>query len=270
VVGLAPQWRPYASAAVVAIVATGIVVCAPFCAPYGPNVPNYGARLQPPSATHIFGTDELGRDIFSRALYGTRLSLSAALEVEAAVVPVGVFTGLIAGYLGGWTDEAIMRITDVFLAFPSLLLAIAIVAALGPGLGNAVFAVSLTWWPVYARLTRGQVLAIKELDYVQAARAAGASEWRTMFVHVLRNGLSPIIVQFTIAIGQALVVIAGLSFLGFGARPPQAELGALVFAGFQYVLVAPWYSTFPGLAIVAVVLLFGGIGDRLQERLTRG
>jgi peptide/nickel transport system permease protein len=236
-------------------------------APYSVDTPDYSSRLQPPSMTHVLGTDELGRDLLSRVFAGTRISLGAALEAEALVVVIGLLVGLIAGYRGGAIDEVLMRITDVFLAFPAILLALAVVAVLGTGLQNSVFAVSFTWWPVYARLTRSEVLSVKEREYVLAARATGATERRVLFNHVLRNSLTPVIVQFTIAIGAALVTIAGLSFLGFGAQPPTPEWGALIWSGFRYILVAPWYSTFPGVAIVLVVLVFSALGDALQASL---
>jgi peptide/nickel transport system permease protein len=246
--------------AVLLIMAFGGVV-----APFDPIRPDYSSRLQAPSARHWMGTDELGRDVFSRVLVGTRISLGAALTVEAVVVTVGMLVGLLAGYVGGAVDEVVMRITDVFMAFPGLLLAIAVVAVLGPSLNNAVLAVSFTWWPIYARLTRGQVLGAKENLYVLAAKSIGASEWRVMTRHVLLNCITPIIVQLTIAIGAALVVIAGLSFLGLGASPPAPEWGALIYSGFRYILVAPWYSTVPGVAIVLAVMVFTAVGGALQE-----
>jgi peptide/nickel transport system permease protein len=239
-------------------------------APYDVQKPDYTSRLAAPSADHWFGTDELGRDLFSRVLAGARLSLGAALAAEALVVVVGTVVGLIAGYYGGFVDEVLMRITDVFLAFPAILLAMSVIAALGMGLEKTIIAVSFTWWPYYARLVRSEVLSAKERDYVLAARALGATHRRIMFVHVLRNCLTPVIVQLTIAIGAALVTISGLSFLGFGAQPPDPEWGALISSGFRYILVAPWYSTFPGVAIVVVVLVFSAAGDALQERLGKG
>jgi peptide/nickel transport system permease protein len=247
-----------------------VVLFGEMVAPYDVQKPDYTSRLAAPSGSHWFGTDELGRDLFSRVLAGARLSLGAALAAEALVVVVGTVVGLLAGYHGGFVDEVLMRITDVFLAFPAILLAMAVIAALGMGLEKTVIAVSFTWWPYYARLMRSEVLSAKERDYVLAARAVGASNLRIMFVHVLRNCLTPVIVQLTIAIGAALVTISGLSFLGFGAQPPEPEWGALISSGFRYILVAPWYSTFPGLAIVAVVLVFSAAGDALQESLGKG
>jgi peptide/nickel transport system permease protein len=247
-----------------------IVLFGEAIAPYDVQKPDYTSRLVGPSNDHWFGTDELGRDLFSRVLAGARLSLGAALAAEALVVVVGTIVGLIAGYYGGIVDEILMRITDVFLAFPAILLAMAVIAALGMGLEKTIIAVSFTWWPYYARLVRGEVLSVKERDFVLAARAAGATNPRIMFVHILRNCLTPIIVQLTIAIGAALVTISGLSFLGFGAQPPEPEWGALISSGFRYILVAPWYSTFPGVAIVVVVLVFSAAGDALQERLGKG
>lgn len=234
-------------------------------APYNASIPDYTSRLQHPSVHHLLGTDELGRDLFSRILVGTRISLGAALIAEVIVVTVGAVVGLVAGFYGGLVDTVVMRVTDIFMAFPSLLLAIAVAAFLGPSLRNTIIAVSFSWWPYYARLMRSQVLAKKEEEYVFAARALGAGTQRLMFTHIVPNCLTPIIVQLTISIGGALVVIAGLSFLGLGVRPPTPEWGALIFSGFRYVLVAPWYCIAPGAAIVIVVMIFSAAGDALQD-----
>jgi peptide/nickel transport system permease protein len=258
------NWRRHTPVIAVVALLAAVMLLGDTLAPYPVDVPDYTLRLHSPSWQHPFGTDELGRDLFSRVLVGTRLSLGAALAAEALVVTVGIVVGLVAGYRGGLVDDILMRITDVFISFPAILLAMSVVAALGIGLGKVVIAVSFTWWPYYARLTRGEVLSVKERDYVLAARALGARESRVMVAHVLRNSLTPIIVQLTIGIGAALVTISGLSFLGFGAQPPTPEWGALISSGFRYILVAPWYATAPGVVIVLVVLVFFAAGDALQ------
>jgi peptide/nickel transport system permease protein len=234
-------------------------------APRDPLKPEMRVRLQPPSAAHLMGTDPLGRDVFSRVLAGTQLSVRSVVVIIVSAVGLGMIVGAIAGYVGGWVDDAIMRVTDLFLAFPALVLALAIAGALGPSLTNAMLAVSVVWWPWYARLVRGQVLSLKEEPYVEAARAAGAHDARILGRHILPNFLSPVIVQATLDMGAALVTTASLSFIGMGAQPPSPEWGAMLSDGRSFFLNAWWLSAFPGLAIFLTVLLWNAVGRRLQR-----
>ena len=243
---------------------------APLAAPYpqqGKGLSNLDERLEPPSFKHLMGTDDLGRDIFSRVIFGARISLNAAVAVVLIVVGIGVPLGLIAGYAGGKTDDLIMRFADMILAFPSLLLAVAIVASLGPSLFNALIAVSLPWWPWYTRLMRSQVISIKEMPFVESAAAVGASHWRIMFRHILPNCLSPIIVQATVDMGYIILAIAGLGFLGLGTQPPTADWGVMVSDGREFFLNQWWISTFSGGAIFITVLAFNLVGDGIREAL---
>jgi peptide/nickel transport system permease protein len=234
-------------------------------APYDPLKPEMKARLQPPGAAHVMGTDPLGRDVFSRVLAGAQLSVRSVVVIIVSAVGVGMLVGAIAGYFGGWVDDVIMRITDLFLAFPALVLALAIAGALGPSLTNAMLAVSVVWWPWYARLVRGQVLSLKQEPYVEAARAAGAHDTRILGRHILPNFLSPVIVQATLDLGAALVTTASLSFIGMGAQPPSPEWGAMLSDGRSFFLNAWWLSAFPGLAIFVTVLLWNAVGRRVQQ-----
>jgi peptide/nickel transport system permease protein len=246
------------------------VFFAPFLAPYpdqGRGLSNLKERLLSPSIQHPLGTDNLGRDILSRIIFGARISLKASLVVILIVLALGVPLGLIAGYFGGKVDDIIMRFADMVLAFPSLLLAIAIVASLGPSLMNALIAVSLPWWPWYTRLMRSQVLSIKEMQFVESARAIGVSRWRIMFRHVLPNCLSPIIVQATLDMGYIILAIAGLGFLGLGTQPPTADWGVMVSDGREFFMIQWWISTFSGAAIFLTVLAFNLVGDGIREAL---
>lgn len=232
--------------------------------PYALNADN---RLKPPSAAHPFGTDELGRDIYARVIYGTRLSLGSALLVVVVSGAIGTSLGLAAGYFGGWMDDLIMRISDVLIAFPALIMAMGIVAFLGPGLTNAMLAIIVIWWPQYARLARGQVMAEKVRPYVEAARAIGRSDWGILMRHVLPNAWVPLLIKATLDIGVAILLTASLSFLGLGAKPPTPELGALVTQGRDHLLTAWWYSTFPGLGMFLGVFAFNLLGDSLRDAL---
>ena len=243
---------------------------APYLAPYpdqGKGQSNLGERLLAPALKHPLGTDNLGRDILSRIIFGARISVQASLAVVALVVSIGVPLGLMAGYFGGKTDELIMRFADMVLAFPSYLLAIAIVASLGPSLTNALIAVSLPWWPWYTRLMRSQVLSIKEMQFVESAKAVGASRWRIMFRHILPNCLSPIIVQATLDMGYIILAIASLGFLGLGTQPPTADWGVMVSDGREFFMTQWWISTFSGAAIFLTVLAFNLVGDGIREAL---
>lgn len=239
---------------------------APIIAPYDPNAQYFDAyRLTGPSAKHWFGTDDLGRDIFSRVLYGARVSVPAGLGTIIATSLIGVTLGGIAGYFGGWLDSLIMRIADMVLSFPSIILAMAITAVRGgPGLSNALVALVLVLWPEYARVMRGAVLALKQSDFVLAAEALGASHWRILIRHIMPGTYAPLIVKGTLDVGGAMVLMAGLSFIGLGAVPPDAEWGAMINAArakFQYW----WLGAFPALAITSVVLSLNFLGDGLRE-----
>jgi peptide/nickel transport system permease protein len=236
-------------------------------APYDPNEIDIVARFSAPTREHLLGTDKLGRDVFSRILVGARYSIRSGLVVLAIAVPTGIILGGIAGLFGGWIDETIMRITDVFLAFPYLILAMSFSAALGPSLFNAMLALSLVWWPLYTRLVRGQALAVRETAYVEAATSKGASKWNLIFKHILPNCLSPILVTFTLDMGWIITAAAALSFLGFGAQPPLSEWGRMVSDGRQYLFQAWWVSLFPGFAIALTVLGFNLLGDGIRDAL---
>ena len=257
-------------------IAVGVVVMlvfllaallAPLIAPYDPQGQNILDGLKPPMAAHLFGTDKLGRDIFSRILYGARISLFVGVAVVLASGAVGTLLGVVAGYLGGWADEALMRITDIFFAFPALILAMAIAGALGPSLPNALVAISAVTWPVYARLLRGQVLALKEREFVLAARTVGVPEWQIIIRHLLPNMLAPLLVQGSFDMGGAITAVAGLSFIGFGAQPPTPEWGVMISEARSYMATAWWMGTFPALAIMLVVGSFNLLGDGLRDLL---
>lgn len=225
------------------------------------------ARLNPPSAEHWFGTDELSRDMFTRVWHGGRISLRVGLAAVAVALAIGTLLGLLAGYAGGWVDTGVVWLLDILLAFPGILLAIAIVATLGPNLTNAMIAISITQIPIYARITRSVVLSLRESEYVQATRALGSNGLRIVFRHILPNSLSPLIVQLTLSIGVAILDVAALGFLGLGAQPPQPEWGLMIRDGFSQFLRAPWMSIFPGLAIYLSVIGFNLLGDAVRDVL---
>jgi len=257
--------------AVLGSVIIGILIAmaifAPFLAPYSPTKMRLSERLSPPSSRHIFGTDDVGRDILSRVIYGSRISLRICTVVVGLTIGIGTILGVTAGYLGGWVDELIMRISDVFLAFPALILAMAIAAALGPSLQNVILAMVVIWWPRYARVARGQVLVLREIDYMIAAKAIGVSGGRTFIHHILPNCISPIIIQATLDLGEVLLTAATLSFIGFGAQPPTPEWGAMISLGRNYLRDNWWYATFPGLAILVTVMGFNLLGDAARDVL---
>jgi peptide/nickel transport system permease protein len=230
-----------------------------------PLVQDLARRLAAPSAAHWFGTDELGRDIFARTLYGARVTLTIVLLVSVVVAPVGLAVGTVAGYLGGWVDAVLMRITDIFLAFPRLVLALAFAAALGPGIENAVIAISLTAWPPYARIARSETMTIARSDFIQAVVLQGASTWRILFRHIVPLCLSSVIVRLTLDMAGIILTAAGLGFLGLGAQPPTAEWGAMVSSGRDVILDQWWVATIPGLAIFIVSLGFNLLGDGLRD-----
>jgi len=237
-----------------------------FVVPFDPLATDVSARLQPPNATHWFGTDDLGRDIFRRTLYGARISLPAGFLTVAGALLIGSVIGAVAGYAGGWVDIILMRIADMVLAFPSIVLAMAIAAALGPGLKNALIAIVVVLWPEYARLMRAQVLAIKSQEFVTAAESLGASRLRLLLVHILPNTQAPLVVKATLDVGAAIVLTAGLSFIGLGAVPPAPEWGAMIREG-QRRFSQWWMATFPGLAIFSVVMALNFLGDGLRDAL---
>ncbi len=251
---------------VLAVIAI-VTAVAPGILPYDPYQQDLGRSLLPPSAEHWFGTDLQGRDIFCRVMVGTQISLSVGLIAVAFSLTIGVILGSIAGYKGGWIDTVIMRVMDMMLAIPSILLAIAIMAALGPGIEKAVVAIGLVSIPEYARIVRSEILAIKENDYVAAARVIGDSNFKIVFRHVLPNALPSIIVRATLGISSAILDCAALGFLGLGVQPPAAEWGDMLGRGRNELFRAPWLMIFPGLAITLAVLAFNLLGDGIRDGL---
>ena len=242
-----------------------VAAFAPLIATADPLAQNLDRRLLPPSGGNFFGTDSLGRDIFSRIVYGTRVTLVIVLLVVVTVGPIGLLIGAASGYLGGWVDRLLMRITDVFLAFPRLVLALAFVAALGPGLENAVIAIAITAWPPYARVARAETQIIRQQDYIAAIRLQGASQWRIVWKHVVPMCLPSLIVRTTLDMAGIILIAAGLGFLGLGAQPPIPEWGAMISAGREQIFDQWWVATFPGLAICVVALGFNLLGDGLRD-----
>ncbi len=244
-----------------------VAIFGPLFAPHSPYAQDLADRLAGPSRQHLLGTDSLGRDILSRLLYGARLSLASGVGVVLVSLLGGLLLGTTAGYFRGAWDELVMRVTDMFLAFPGLILAMAIAAILHPSLTNALIAVAATWWPTYARLARGQTMAIKPNEYVEAARALGVGAFRIILRHIVPNALGPILVQATLDIGGIILTIAGLSFIGFGAQPPTPEWGLMVSDGRSYLATQWWVPTAPALAILFLVLGFNLAGDGLRDVL---
>ncbi len=242
-----------------------VAIFVPLVAPDDP-LAQTAQLFSAPSAAHLFGTDELGRDVFSRVLWGSRLSLPLAFFLVAMAVAIGSLLGGIAGYFRGWVDEVIMRATDLVFAFPTIILAMAVTAALGPSLRNAVLAIVVVFWPSYARVVRGLVMSLGESDYVSASRLLGASARRALLVDVLPNVAGPVLVLATLDLGNAVLLLAGLSFLGLGSQPPTAEWGSMVNTGTQF-FQRWWMGTFPGFAILSVVLAFNFLGDSLRDAL---
>lgn len=252
-----------------AIVAALLLIAAfaPLIAPHDPIAQILDDRLLPPSAAHVFGTDALGRDIFSRIIFGARVTLVIVLLVVVTVGPLGLLIGASAGYLGGWVDTVLMRVTDVFLAFPRLVLALAFVAALGPGLENAVLAIAFTAWPPYARVARAETLVVRNADYIAAVRLQGASQARIVLRHIIPLCLPSLIVRTTLDMAGIILIAAGLGFLGLGAQPPTPEWGAMISVGREQIFDQWWVATFPGLAICVVALGFNLLGDGLRDVL---
>ena len=253
--------------AAILVIAVGTALFAPQIAPHDPIDQAFTEQLRPPSPTHPFGTDEFGRDILSRVLYGARIALVVGVLSDGIAMALGVALGVIAGYAGGKVDAVAMRVVDVMLAFPYLLLAMIVVAILGPSLTNAMIAIGVVYTPQFARLVRGSVLAVKEQEFVEAAEAVGAGLARILGRYVLPNILSPIIVMATLTVGFTIVETAGLSFLGLGASPPTPEWGSMLATGRSFMLTAPWIATFPGVAILVTVIGFNLVGDGLRDLL---
>ncbi|CAH1655325.1 putative D,D-dipeptide ABC transporter membrane subunit DdpC [Hyphomicrobiales bacterium] len=263
---LAFKRNPMAVAGLAIIILLLLVAAfAPLIAPFDPLAQALDKRLLPPSATNWFGTDALGRDIFSRIVYGTRITLVIVLLVVVTVGPFGLLIGAVSGYFGGWVDRLLMRITDVFLAFPRLVLALAFVAALGPGIVNAIIAIAITTWPPYARVARAETMVIRNQDYIEAMRLQGASRARIIWKHVVPMCMPSLIVRTTFDMAGIILTAAGLGFLGLGAQPPMPEWGAMISAGREQIFDQWWVATFPGIAICIVALGFNLLGDGLRD-----
>ncbi len=247
-----------------------LAVGAPLIAPYpsqGQGQPDVSIRLQAPSAHHLFGTDELGRDVLSRVVYGSRIALVMPFVTMIGVLLIGIPLGGIAGYFGGLVDEAVMRVTDVFLAFPSLILTMALVAFLGASLRNVGIAIVVTWWPWYTRLVRGMAVSLRQRPFVKVARTMGVRDLRIILRHILPHAFGPVIVQMTVDVGTVILAVAAMSFLGLGAKPPTPDWGLMISTGQSYILQQWWIGTFPGLAIFLLVLAFNLVGDGLRDVL---
>ncbi len=245
----------------------GVAVGAPWIALESPLAQDLTHRLAGPARLHPFGTDSLGRDVYSRVVYGARISVVSGSAVVAAATVFGVAAGVTAGWIGGWWDEVLMRVTDMFLAFPSLILAMAISAILRPSLTNALLAIAVTSWPAYGRLMRAQVLSLRTRDYVEAARAQGATDTAIIVRHLIPNAIAPLLVQATLDVGGIILISAGLSFIGFGAQPPTPEWGLMVSEGRDFLMDQWWVATFPAVAILLLVLGFNLLGDGVRDIL---
>jgi len=244
-----------------------VAIFAPLIATHDPYLPQLSQRLAAPSAEFWFGADELGRDIYSRLVFGSRLTLLIVALVIVTSAPVGLVIGAVSGTVGGWTDRVFMRITDVFLSIPKLLLALAFVAALGPGIVNAALAITLTSWPPYARLARAEAMVVRNSDYVNAVRLAGASEFHIIVFHIIPMCLSSVIVRVTFDMAGIILIAAGLGFIGLGAQPPLPEWGAMISTGRKFIFDQWWVATVPGIAIFVVSLGFNLLGDAMRDLL---
>ncbi|MCS7103776.1 MAG: ABC transporter permease [Candidatus Korarchaeum sp.] len=249
------------------ILLISVALLAPYIVKYDPVKQDLSKRLLPPSLEHLFGTDQLGRDIFSRVIWGSRISLTIAIVVVAISFSLGTLIGVISGYFGGKIDEVLMRVTDMFMAFPRLILAMAVAAALGPGIFNTMLAIAFVSWVYYARLARASTLQVREETFVEAARAIGASDLRIIFRHVLPMIIPPVIVQATLDMGGTILTAAGLGFLGLGVQPPTPEWGVMVSEGRRFITEQWWVSTFPGFAILLATLGFNLLGDGINDIL---
>ncbi len=245
----------------------GIAIFAPLLATHDPAMQDLGNRLAAPSAAHWFGTDELGRDIYSRLLYGGRVTLGMVIAVVVLVAPIGLAIGCIAGYFGGIVDTILMRITDIFLAFPRLVLALAFVAALKPGVESAILAIALTAWPPYARMARAETLTVRGSDFIAAYRLTGGSSWRIIFRHIMPLCVPTLIVRVTLDMSSIIITAASLGFLGMGAQPPSPEWGAMIATAKRFIFEQWWVAAIPGIAIFCVSLAFNFLGDALRDVL---
>ncbi|MBM4264244.1 MAG: ABC transporter permease [Deltaproteobacteria bacterium] len=255
------------SGAAILLLLAASALFAPLLAPYPPTRQQLDRDLISYSSDHPLGTDKLGRDILSRVIYGGRISLTVGIATVTISLTIGLCLGALAGYLGGWVDLAVMRVVDILLAFPGILLAIAFTAVLGPGLQHVILALCLIGWTGYARLVRGEILALREREFIQAAQALGGAPRRIIFRHLLPNLLPPLMIQATFGLAAAIVAEGSLSFLGLGVEPPTPSWGSMLNDGRQFLLVAPHLTTYPGLAIMITVLALNLVGDGLQERL---
>lgn len=267
-------WRQFARnrLALVGLVLVALLVLvaalAPWLTSHSPIAGDLmNARLLPPSAEHWFGTDDQGRDILARLIHGSRITLFVVVLVAVLAAPIGLLVGTVAGYAGGWLDAALMRVTDIFLAFPRLILALAFVAALGPGIENAVLAIAITSWPPYARIARAETLTLRQADFIAAIKLIGASPWRIVLRHIMPLCLPSVIVRVTLDMAGIILTAAGLGFLGLGAQPPSPEWGAMIAGGRAFVLDQWWVAAGPGLAIFIVSLAFNLLGDGLRDAL---
>lgn len=263
------DWLALVSLVIIVLFIFGAMF-APVLTPYpeqGRGMPNLKEKLQPPSRAHLLGTDDLGRDLLARILFGARPSLSIGLLVVGMAMLIGLPLGAISGFFGGWVDQIIMRITDIFLAFPALLLAIAISAALGPSFVNAMLAIALSWWPWYTRLARAQTVSLREANFIEASRAIGVKNRVIISVHVLPNVMTPALVQATMDLGSAVLMGAALSFIGLGVQPPKADWGNMLTVARIYFTEAPWFAIFPGLAILLIAVSFNLLGDGIRDIL---
>jgi peptide/nickel transport system permease protein len=251
----------------VILLLVAVAIFAPYIAPYDIGANNLANRLQPPSWAHYFGTDELGRDIFSRLVYGSRITLYIVTLTAIIAAPIGLIVGTTAGYMGGWVDTALMRIVDIFLAFPSLVLALSFAAALGPGIENAVIAISLAAWPPIARLARAETLTIRSSDYVAAIRLQGASTMRVIWHHVVPMCIPSVVIRITLNMSSIILTAAGLGFLGLGAQPPSPEWGAMLSSGREFMMTSWWLAAKPGCANLLASLAFNQFGDGLRDVL---
>lgn len=244
-----------------------VAISAPWIVPHNPLFAELRNALRGPSASHPFGFDELGRDVLSRVMFGSRISMLIALVASGVACMVGVSIGLLAGYRGGWVEGVVMRLTDVMLAFPGILMALAVVAVLGRGVGNVMVAITIFFVPFYVRIVRGLTLSLKARDYVEAVRALGASDLRILYRHIAPNALGPVVVQLTLSIGHAILITSSLSFLGLGVQPPTPEWGLMLASGRAYLRAASHVAAFPGIAITLTVLGFNLLGDGLRDAL---
>jgi peptide/nickel transport system permease protein len=252
---------------VIIVIVFLIAILVPFLSPYDPGKTDVSLKLKPPSSQHYLGTDQLGRDVFSRMLYGSRISLSVGFVAVGISILIGILVGAMAGYKGGWVDSLLMRFVDIMLSFPSFFLILTVVAILRPNIYNVMIVIGITSWEGTARFVRAEFLSLRERDYVQAARALGVKDRRIIFRHILPNALAPVFVTASLGVASAILIEAGLSFLGFGVQPPAPSWGNILTEGRTYIFDAWWLTVFPGLAILITVLSFNLFGEGLRDAL---